>query len=419
MRIQLSVPAAHAITALALLGTAPIAAQATLIKDINTVSSGNLGSRPTFPTYTYQPTFRTPSGLVLFVANRPGVGQELFFTFGVPSATQLLRDINPGPSNSFPSSFFGVGNTTFFYATTGNEGRELWRTDGTFGGTVLVKDIVPGPSGSAFGRDSTDFFDHGHGSMAALGSTVYLLLDGALGLYRSDGTAAGTTLVKALTPLPAHKGVDRPNVYLGSPVYTEVERRIVTVGNTLFFGADDGTGSGYELWKSDGTAAGTVRVKDINPGAAGSDPTGFFVHGGKLWFRCDDGTNGVELWTSDGTAAGTTLFKDINLGSVSSLPTQMTAVGSTIYFRANDGVTGEELWLTDGTPAGTRLVADLGGTSSFPTGFTPFGNQLLFGHHDDAAQGQPQQLRVPAAGRGQRSVLHRVRHDDRQGAVED
>ncbi|NIP52547.1 MAG: hypothetical protein GWN61_15505, partial [candidate division Zixibacteria bacterium] len=40
---------------------------------------------------------------------------------------------------------------------------------------------------------------------------------------------------------------------------------LINVNGTLFFAASDGI-HGYELWKSDGTAAGTVMVKDINPG---------------------------------------------------------------------------------------------------------------------------------------------------------
>ena len=74
--------------------------------------------------------------------------------------------------------------------------------------------------------------------------------------------------------------------------------------NTLYFSAFDGT-SGFELWKSDGTEAGTLRVKDINPGAGGSSPFGFTVLNNTLYFSADDGTNGFELWKSDGTEAGT------------------------------------------------------------------------------------------------------------------
>src|SRR5439155_1444269 len=95
---------------------------------------------------------------------------------------------------------------------------------------------------------------------------------------------------------------------------------LTNVNGTLFFAADDGI-DGIELWKSDGTAAGTVLVKDINPGAASSLPFQIMTNvAGTLFLRADDGTNGIELWKSDGTAAGTVLVKDINPGAGSSTP---------------------------------------------------------------------------------------------------
>ena len=89
---------------------------------------------------------------------------------------------------------------------------------------------------------------------------------------------------------------------------------MVAIGSTTYFSADDGT-HGRELYKSDGTAAGTVLVKDINPGSADSDPGNLTNVNGTLFFTADDGTHGTELWKSDGTTAGTVLVKDIYPGS--------------------------------------------------------------------------------------------------------
>ena len=82
------------------------------------------------------------------------------------------------------------------------------------------------------------------------------------------------------------------------------------MGGTLFFTADDGT-HGRELWRSDGSRAGTVLVKDIDPDGNGREPYSLTGAGGTLFFTADDGTHGQELWKSDGTRAGTVLVKDI------------------------------------------------------------------------------------------------------------
>ena len=106
---------------------------------------------------------------------------------------------------------------------------------------------------------------------------------------------------------------------------------LTAVGNTLYFRATDGT-NGYELWKSDGTASGTVMVKDIYSGSLSSDPAFLTVVGSTLYFQANDGTNGAELWKSDGTESGTVMVKNIRSGIVGSVPACLTAVGSTLYF---------------------------------------------------------------------------------------
>ena len=66
----------------------------------------------------------------------------------------------------------------------------------------------------------------------------------------------------------------------------------------------------------------------------GSYPYLLTAVGNTLYFQANDGTNGYELWKSDGTASGTVMVKDINSGSGSSSLDYLTAVGTTLYFQA-------------------------------------------------------------------------------------
>ncbi len=162
---------------------------------------------------------------------------------------------------------------------------------------------------------------------------------------------------------------------------TSYPGNLTAVGNTLFFTADDGV-NGTELWKSDGTAAGTVLVKDIRPGYSGFGPRYLTVVGNTLFFWANDGVNGYGLWKSDGTTAGTVLVADISFGD--SFPGYLTVVGSTLFFSAYDGVNGTELWQSDGTAAGTVLVGDIrpGSYGSYPFSLTAVGNTLFFQAYD-------------------------------------
>src|SRR4028119_412910 len=143
----------------------------------------------------------------------------------------------------------------------------------------------------------------------------------------------------------------------------------INFNNTLYFTAYDPT-NGFELWKSDGTAAGTVLVKDINPGTDPSNPNYFFNFNNTLYFTASDGTSGSELWKSDGTAAGTVLLKDIHPTNNSN-PGNFFNFNNTLYFTAFDPTNGSELWKSDGTAAGTVLLKDInpGTNSSGPGNF--------------------------------------------------
>ena len=155
-------------------------------------------------------------------------------------------------------------------------------------------------------------------------------------LWASDGTAAGTRLVTILSaPLD-----DSSTGF--------VDHSSTTIGGTLYYATNDIT-DGYELWRSDGTAAGTVMVKAFLPASSLSD---LISVNGALYFEANDGVHGTELWKTDGTAAGTVMVKDIWPGPGKSLPANLTNVNGTLYFSANDGTDGVELWKSDGTAAG-------------------------------------------------------------------
>ncbi|MDA8745961.1 Ig-like domain-containing protein, partial [Rubripirellula amarantea] len=174
---------------------------------------------------------------------------------------------------------------------------------------------------------------------------------------------AGTVMV------PGFNGIDPTN--------------LTNVNGTLFFSGREGS-TGTEVWKTDGTAAGTMLVHDINPGFANSDPSGLVAVGNTLYFRANDGTNGSELWSTDGTSVGTTMVTDIRTGSPGSYPIELANVDGTLFFNAFNGTDGRELWKSDGTAVGTTLVSDiqLGTPSSNPINLTNVAGTVYFSAND-------------------------------------
>jgi ELWxxDGT repeat protein len=290
-------------------------------------------------------------------------GWELWESDGTAAGTVLMKDTNPSHSGSYPGNLTNVSGTLFFSATDGTNGTELWKSDGTTAGTTLVKDLFPGGYSGYYGGYYLN--SSSPGNLTNVNGTLFFTAD--------DGTH-GRELWKS-------DGTEAGTVLVKDirpGGYGSYLSSLTNVNGTLFFTADDGT-HGQELWKSAGTDAGTVLVKDVNPGA-GSSPGNLTNVNGTLFFTADDGTHGTELWKSNGTAAGTVLVKDIRSGSISSSPASLTNVNSALFFSAYSDTTGRELYKSDGTAAGTTLVKDLfpGTASSSPQNLTNVNGTLYF-----------------------------------------
>ena len=338
-----------------------------------------------------------------FLADDGTHGNELWVTDGTSQGTQLVADINPGVASSnvgapdsdylTKSGFLVVGDVFYFPAFTANEGVELWKSDGTQAGTQLVRDINPGMDSSFPGGEAVQF-------LTVVGDWVLFTAtdpDHGTELWRTDGTALGTTLVKDINP-------NQDDDYYGYSSYpggADTGSNFKVWNGAVYFSAHDGE-AGFELWRSDGTTEGTYLLSEINPGEYGSYPggygsytsiPGFYELNGKLYFPAQTDDLWTELWSTDGTVNGTTLVKDINPGDEGGFPGGyggfsygtfgFVKMGGYLYFSAIDGFGmsdhGAELWRTDGTTEGTTLVADIspGSGDSEPGG--DMGNIMVLG----------------------------------------
>src|SRR5919112_138196 len=358
-------------------------------------------------------------GRLLFGANHPKFGEELWRSNGTRSGTSLVKDIDPGPlvikkmektetGSSAPDSVLRTKKWIYFQATTVKYGEELWKSAGTTSGTKVIKNINPDlPPGARCDQSECGIpkgWSHPD-TVTVMGKQVFFAADDGkhgVELWKSDGTEKGTTLVKDINTV---KGNSNPNDK-GDALNRSAEvEKLYVVGKTLYFRANDGK-HGVELWKSDGTKSGTRLVKDINPAAPAPINTackdrkscigsswvdditvvGKTAAGRRIYFTANDGKHGLELWKSDGTNKGTKLVRSINPSSAREAAdiSNLVALRKRLYFSANDGKHGLELWKSDGTRKGTTLVKDIntGSADSDPDSLTAFKGRLLFSADD-------------------------------------
>jgi ELWxxDGT repeat protein len=306
---------------LALVGNALLAgAQSTYVTSFKT---NNLGG----PSRTVQ-----VGPKLFFTAYDPVHGRELWSTDGTPAGTSMVKDILPGTGDG-AAEFYELttcvmNGILYFRGNDGVTGTELWRSDGTSAGTYMVKDLYPGNYNSTIGYLTT------------VGNLVYFTASTGSTLWKTDGTTAGTIAIMGFN----------------------VASNLVAFKNKLYFAADNNN-SGQELWRSAGTAQTTIKLKDLNGVFGASLPCNFHATGNALYFTAATSA-GWELWKTTGTTASTVMVKDINPGGGNGAADTysdlyMAHIGNILYFRANDGVHGYQLWKTDGTDPGTVRLSNI------------------------------------------------------------
>ena len=251
-----------------------------------------------------------------------GGDRELWATDG--SRSWRVANINPGGSSN-PEGMTALNGRVYFTADDGAHGVELWMTDGR--GAYLVRDIV---WESALGSYPGE-------PLVVFRGELYFAADDPYwprrALWKTDGTWEGTVELKSVHEVawPREFGV----------IGEGLEQELYFSGWT--------EAEGLELWRSDGTASGTVFVADVCPGTCDSGPGDFVELGGWVYFiaRCEDRAD--RLWRTDGTTT------ELVTGYGDARAYSPTRFGDEIYFEVMSG-TESRLWKTDGTAEGTRMV---------------------------------------------------------------
>lgn len=294
---------------------------------------------------------------LFFGARSEDEGLELWVSGGIDGTSRLLSQEEVADSGFKFRQLTSVGTQLFFSADFSARDPGLWKSDGTAAGTVSVQSFISEPK-----------------HLTNVAGTLYFTAPPVpfahpFVLWKSDGTTAGTQMVNK--DVPGSAGMDPSG--------------LTDVNGILFYGATDSL-KGIELWKSDGTPEGSRLVRDIRPGGD-SHPRHLINVNGALFFSADDGIHGRELFRSDGTEEGTILVRDIH-PTGGSEPQNLVEVEGTLYFTAYDGIHGRQLWKSDGTEQGTVHVKTIpNDTGAIPAELIEVNGRLFF-TADDGIHGR-------------------------------
>ena len=336
---------------------------------------------------------------VFFRADDSASGVELWTSDGTLAGTRRVVDLCPGACSGQVFDLTAAGTEVVFRGDDLVHGYEPWRSDGTAEGTSLLGDLCPEACSSAPRGDQGEAFfpfqdqvlvwvqvrptcwelwpsDPGlrTGPLPRLCATHPILLPRLAELNGAPYFGFDGALWKVgLEPFR----LERVTQAGGTP------SNLVRMGSQLFFtGYSQKTG--IEIFRTDGTPAGTSLLRDTDPGEDYGYPRNLTPAGDRLYFTTAGGPQhsaGRDLWVSDGTTVGTMpLLPFPPAGPIDRIGA-MIPFGDQLLFSAGRSDVGQELWRTDGTRPGTALLRDLHDSpgSSDPAGLTAIGGLLFFG----------------------------------------
>lgn len=270
-----------------------------------------------------------------FSADDGKSGDELWAYDGANPPT-LQADINAGSASAHPCGLTVYQGRLYFAADDGIHGTRLWSYDGAGTADLVTLECAPN-----IADDATAYQDNADGmQFYVFAGKLYFPATGPSGSCEPYSYEAAGGKVAMLKDINTNDGGANKS---SNPAF------FVEFNHVLYFTATDGgtpgVGHGPELWRSDGTTAGTLLAVDLEKGPAGASggrPSDTVVYQGKLVFDNFEHYNrGRELYTFDGDVGG--MVADIN-PSGGSNPDDLCVFGGAVYFSASDGVHGRQLW---------------------------------------------------------------------------
>ncbi len=369
-----------------------------------------------------------PPGKLFFAASTNNSDYYLWVTDGTPDGTQQAAAVSVFNRDFY--QYKTIAGSLFFQSRDMINGRELWRSDGTPGGTVMLpsaadanyvgQGALASANPSAFNAlgdrliyaASTSFdgtfnyrqmlsLDTGDNSLI----TVFNESPGSY--YLNDvGTLSGhsyffsrTFTPTSTTTLYKTDGINPALALKTVQGYTDIKDFVELNGELYFSSSENGL---YNLWKTDGSSANTVKLHDFSGGVGSLTPNvssgqkNMITFNNRLYFLAhNDGIN-KELWVSDGTTTGTTLLKELDAPATGFTPPSLHVVNNQLLFlSAGPDAALDGLWVSDGTTAGTQQIANLQVSSDLDyyagseTGIAHFVASLglLFFSADDGVNG--------------------------------